>query len=157
MRREAAAEAPLDERGGASTGRRKSRPYSVRGIPPYLPPLASRAKGLGLPASCTTRFVGMDVHKETIVVAVTATGEVGKATAYGTFPNTAAGLEKLVKRLRQAGSGAIKFCYEAGPCGYGVHRTLTRMGEACMVVAPSMIPLGGCEFSGWLNSLYYMR
>src|SRR3954471_14679328 len=87
-----------------------------------------------------TRFVGMDVHKDTIVVAVTATGEVGQATAYGTFPNTAAGLEKLVKRLRQAGSGAIKFCYEAGPCGYGVHRALTGMGEACMVVAPSMIP-----------------
>jgi transposase len=88
----------------------------------------------------STRFVGMDVHKETIVVAVTATGEVGKATAYGTFPNTAAALEKLVKRLRQAGDGPIKFCYEAGPCGYGVHRTLTRMGEDCMVVAPSMIP-----------------
>jgi transposase len=87
-----------------------------------------------------TRFVGMDVHKETIVVAVTASGEVGKATAYGTFPNTTAALEKLVKRLRQAGSGPIKFCYEAGPCGYGVHRTLTRMGEDCMVVAPSMIP-----------------
>src|SRR5947209_9762434 len=87
-----------------------------------------------------TRFVGMDVHKDTIVVAITATGEVGKATAYGTFPNTTAGLEKLVKRLRQAGDGPIKFCYEAGPCGYGVHRTLTRMGEDCMVVAPSMIP-----------------
>jgi transposase len=87
-----------------------------------------------------TRFVGMDVHKETIVVAVTATGEVGKATAYGTFPNTGAALEKLVKRLRQAGSGPLKFCYEAGPCGYGVHRALTRMGEDCMVVAPSMIP-----------------
>src|SRR3954465_14932548 len=87
-----------------------------------------------------TRFVGMDVHKETIVVAVTATSEVGKATAYGTFPNTAVGLEKLVKRLRQAGSGPIKFCYEAGPCGYGVHRTLTKIVEDCMVVAPSMIP-----------------
>src|ERR1700750_1186428 len=88
----------------------------------------------------STRFVGMDVQKETIVVAVTATGEVGKATAYGTFPNTVPALEKLVKRLRQAGGGAIKFCYEAGPCGYGVHRTLTKMGEDCMVVAPSMIP-----------------
>jgi transposase len=88
----------------------------------------------------STRFVGLDVHKDTIVVAVTATGEVGKATAYGTFPNTAAGLEKLVTRLRQAGGGPIKFCYEAGPCGYSVHRTLTKMGEDCMVVAPSMIP-----------------
>src|SRR6202051_2916894 len=88
----------------------------------------------------STRFVGMDVHKDTIVAAVTATGEVGKATAYSTFPITAAALETLVKRLRQAGSGPIKFCYEAGPCGYGVHRTLTKMGEDCMVVAPSMIP-----------------
>ncbi len=87
-----------------------------------------------------TRFVGMDVHKDTIVVAVTAAGDSGKATPYGTFANTTAALEKLVKRLRQAGSGSLEFCYEAGPCGYGVHRTLTRLGEECMVVAPSMIP-----------------
>jgi transposase len=87
-----------------------------------------------------TRFIGMDVHKDTIVVAVTAAGDSGKATPYGTFPNTAAALEKLVRRLRQAGSGPLKFCYEAGPCGYSVHRTLTRLGEDCMVVAPSMIP-----------------
>jgi transposase len=87
-----------------------------------------------------TRFIGMDVHKETIAVAVTATGDVGKATPYGTFPNTAGALEKLVKRLRQAGSGPLKFCYEAGPCGYGVHRTLTRLSAECLVVAPSMIP-----------------
>ena len=87
-----------------------------------------------------TRFIGMDVHKDTIVVAVTATGEVGKATAYGTFPNTAAALEKLVRRLRQAGDGPLKFCYEAGPCGYGIHRALTKMNEDCMVAAPSMIP-----------------
>ena len=64
-----------------------------------------------------TRFIGMDVHKETIVVAVTATGDVGKAALYGTFANTTAALEKLVKRLRRTGSGPLKFCYEAGPCG----------------------------------------
>jgi len=87
-----------------------------------------------------TRFIGMDVHKDTIVVAVTAAGDSGKATPYGKFPNSAAALEKLVKRLRQAGSGSLKFCYEAGPCGYGIHRTLTKLGEDCMVIAPSMIP-----------------
>jgi transposase len=87
-----------------------------------------------------TRFIGMDVHKETIVVAVTAVGDVGKATPYGTFPNTAAAVEKLVRHLRQASSGPLMFCYEAGPCGYGIHRTLTKLGEDCMVVAPSMIP-----------------
>jgi transposase len=87
-----------------------------------------------------TRFIGMDVHKDTIVVAVTAAGDVGKATPYGTFPNTIGAVEKLVRRLRQASSGPLKFCYEAGPCGYGIHRTLTKLGEDCMVVAPSMIP-----------------
>ena len=62
-----------------------------------------------------TRFIGMDVHKDTIVVAVTAIGDAGKATPYGTFPNSAAALEKLVKRLRQADSGPLKFCYEGAP------------------------------------------
>ena len=87
-----------------------------------------------------TRFIGMDVHKETIAVAVTAAGDSGKATGYGIIANTPEALEKLVKRLRQAGGGPLMFCYEAGPCGYGVHRRLTGMGEDCMVVAPSMIP-----------------
>ena len=48
-----------------------------------------------------TRFIGMDVHKDTIVVAITAAGDGGKATPYGTFPNTAAAVEKLVKRLQR--------------------------------------------------------
>jgi transposase len=87
-----------------------------------------------------TRFIGMDVHKDTIVVAVTAAGDVGKATPYGTFPNTATAVEKVVRRLRQASSGPLRFCYEAGPCGYGIHRTLIKLGVDCMVVAPSMIP-----------------
>jgi hypothetical protein len=46
------------------------------------------------------------------------------------------------ERLRQAGGGPLKFCYEAGPCGYGVHRTLISLGD-CMVVAPSMMPRPG--------------
>jgi transposase len=87
-----------------------------------------------------TRFIGMDVHEDTIVVAVIATGDVGKATPYGTFPNTAATLEKLVKRLRQAGSGPLKFRYEAGPCAFWCSPCLTGLGEDCMAVAPSMIP-----------------
>jgi hypothetical protein len=58
-----------------------------------------------------TRFIGMDVHKDTIVVAITAGGDIGAATPYGTCPNTNTALAKLVKRLRQAGSGPAKFCY----------------------------------------------
>lgn len=87
-----------------------------------------------------TRFIGLDVHKETITVAVTAAGETGKATVYGRIPNATAAIETLVKKLYDGGSGELKFCYEAGPCGYGVHRTLTRLGEDCLVAAPSMMP-----------------
>jgi transposase len=63
-----------------------------------------------------TRFIGMDVHKDTIVVvAVTAAGDVGKATPYGTFPNTAAAVEKVVRRLRQASSGTIEVLLRSRP------------------------------------------
>jgi transposase len=88
----------------------------------------------------STRFIGMDVHKNTIVIAVTAAGESGKATVFGSVPNTLTSLAKLVARLHQAGSGPLQFCYETDPCGYGAHRTLSGLGEACMVVAPSLIP-----------------
>ena len=85
-----------------------------------------------------TRFVGLDVHKDTIVAAVVEAAG-GKAAAVGTIPNTVPALEKLVARLR-IGGGPLTFCYEAGPCGYGVHRTLTGLGLPCDVVAPSLIP-----------------
>ena len=87
-----------------------------------------------------TRFIGMDVHKDAIVVAVTTSGEIGNATPYGRVPNTAVALEKLVKRLRHAGSGPLKFCYEAGPCGYTICRQLLELKQDCQVVAPSLIP-----------------
>jgi hypothetical protein len=51
-----------------------------------------------------TRFIGMDVHKDTIVVAVTTTGDIGTATSYGTFPNTTATLEHDIERAEQHGS-----------------------------------------------------
>ena len=88
----------------------------------------------------STRFIGLDVHKATIGAAMVPADDRGKAMPLGVIPNTTAALEKLVKRLRASTTGALKFCYEAGPCGYGVHRTLVRLGEDCMVVAPSLIP-----------------
>ncbi len=91
-----------------------------------------------------TRFIGLDVHKDTIVIAITTAGEAGRATVHGTIPNTSAALVTRLRRVSPAStgttSGPLRFCYEAGPCGYGVHRTLTASGEDCVVVAPSMIP-----------------
>jgi hypothetical protein len=60
----------------------------------------------------------MDVHKDTIVVAVTAAGDGGKATPYGTFPNTVPALEKLVKSRSQLPglSREVPCCADEG-CG----------------------------------------
>ena len=47
----------------------------------------------------------------------------------------------LLKQLRRLGPlGELRVCYEAGPCGYAIHRLLTTHGIACVVVAPSLIP-----------------
>jgi hypothetical protein len=88
-----------------------------------------------------TRFVGMDVHKETIVVAVTAAGDVGKTTLYGTHPNTPVSLEKLVKRLCAAGSGPLKFCYEA--CPWAVMSVFKGSGQK---IPPGfVVPVAACD------------
>lgn len=84
-----------------------------------------------------TTFVGLDVHKSSITVAVAKEGREA-AESLGTIVNSPEAIAKLVRRL-----GPVKkmlFCYEAGPCGYGIYRQLTSMGTDCMVVAPSLVP-----------------
>lgn len=84
------------------------------------------------------KFVGMDVHKATIAVSV-AESAGGEVRYLGEIVNTAEALAKLVRQLRK-GDVNLSFCYEAGPCGYVIHRQLTEMGWDCHVVAPSLIP-----------------
>ena len=84
-------------------------------------------------------YVGLDVHKEGIVVAVAEEGIRGEVREYGRIANTAAALDRLVRKLGRDGA-RLHFCYEAGPCGYGIQRQLSARGHDCVVVAPSLIP-----------------
>ena len=84
------------------------------------------------------KYVGLDVHKETIAVSV-AEADGGEVRYLGEIPNTPDAVVKLVRRLRKEGA-KLSFCYEAGPCGYGLHRQLRDLGQDCQVVAPSLIP-----------------
>ena len=84
-------------------------------------------------------YVGLDVHKADIVVAVAEGGLRGEVREYGRIVNTPAALERLARKLGHDGV-KLRFCYEAGPCGYGIQRQLSALGHECVVVAPSLIP-----------------
>ena len=84
-------------------------------------------------------YVGLDVHKESIVVAVASGGLRGEVREFGRIANTATALDRLLRKLGGAGA-KLRFCYEAGPCGYGIQRQLSALGHDCVVVAPSLIP-----------------
>ena len=84
-------------------------------------------------------YVGLDVHKDTISVAFAEAGKRSEVREHGKTANTPAALRTLIAKLARGGS-ALRICYEAGPCGYGIQRQLSDAGHDCVVVAPSLIP-----------------
>lgn len=85
----------------------------------------------------TTVFVGLDVHKESIVVAyVVGLGEIQSLGNVGVRDSD---VDRLCTRM-QSKAPEVVFVYEAGPCGYGLQRYLARKGFECRVCAPSLIP-----------------
>ena len=83
-------------------------------------------------------YVGLDVHKDTIAVAVALPGRE-EPESRGEIRNERKSLLRLIRRLSPHGE-VLSFCYEAGPCGYGVYREIIDTGHHCEVVAPSLIP-----------------
>ena len=80
------------------------------------------------------RFIGLDVHAETIAVAVAEPG--GEVRSLGVIPNRVESIRKLVKKLGPVKQ--LRGCYEAGPTGYVVYWQLTALGVTCEVVAPTL-------------------
>jgi transposase len=83
------------------------------------------------------RYVGLDVHADTIAVAI-CEGR-GEGRSLGTIPNRPESIRKLVKRLEPVST--LRVCYEAGPTGYALYWQLTGLGVQCAVVAPTLVPV----------------
>jgi transposase len=84
-------------------------------------------------------FIGLDTHKETITAALAVEGRDGEVRGLGRIANRPVAVERFVRALAKR-HGRLRFCYEAGPCGYGLYRQLRRLGHECIVAAPSLIP-----------------
>jgi transposase len=84
--------------------------------------------------------VGLDTHKASIAVAVAEPGRSGEVRFQGEIANQPEAVRRLIERLGER-YGKLSVCYEAGPCGYGLHRQITALGHDCAVVAPSLVPV----------------
>ncbi len=84
-------------------------------------------------------YVGMDVHKNSIQIAIAEGSRTGEVRDYGCIDGDLSALDKAVRKLVSKGKN-LHFVYEAGPCGYDVYRHLISQGLDCQVVAPSKIP-----------------
>ena len=85
----------------------------------------------------STAYVGLDVHKDSIAVALAVAQ--GEAVGVGQFPNEPSAVRRMVERLARR-HGRLELAYESGPCGSDLHRQLVSLGHSCVVVAPSLIP-----------------
>ena len=90
---------------------------------------------------CKVRFVGLDVHKDSIMIAVAE--QIGEPKVFKQIPNDAG---RVLKELRKLGKDSeLKVCYEAGPLGFGLQRSLQAKEIDCIIVAPSLIPVRSGE------------
>jgi transposase len=87
------------------------------------------------------RFLGLDVHAETIAVAIAERD--GAVRRLGTIANRAESIRKLVKKLGPVEQ--LKACYEAGPTGYVLYWQLAELGVKCEVIAPTLVPMKAGE------------
>ena len=88
-------------------------------------------------------YVGMDVHKDSITLAILPDGADGDTARVERIPNELSRLRRLLARL--ARTGRIRACYEASGAGYVLQRTLTAWGYDCEVIAPGLIPTRPAE------------
>ncbi len=86
--------------------------------------------------SIAPTFVGLDVHKDSISVALLRPGH--DILDEERIPNTPEEVRRLVSRW--ADPASVRVCYEAGPCGYELQRQLRSLGVDCAVIAPALTP-----------------
>jgi transposase len=104
-------------------------------VPKPIPELHAKRRAVIM--QYVTKYIGLDVSKEKIAVAI---ADAGRETPryHGTIAHTPEAIRKLIKQLGDPTT--LAFCYEAGPTGYELYRWIIAMKANCEVIAPSLIP-----------------
>lgn len=98
------------------------------------------AKRLNAVGSGHAAYIGLDVHKVSISVAIAEEGRQAPEFL-GEIPNEPGAIDRLIRQMSDRFAGQpLLFCYEAGPCGYGLYHQVQASGHDGEVVAPSLIP-----------------
>lgn len=82
--------------------------------------------------------LAMDVHKNTISTGVLEPGAPSSSVLVDKISTDEESIQRLIRRFDDP--GRVWACYEAGPTGYELARTLRAVGMRCEVIAPSLIP-----------------
>lgn len=120
---------PVVKKSSMSVGRDAPRNASPTELP----------ESLRAVAETRTTFVGIDAHKERLVVCVLPPASQPVELSCANREKEIRALARKLKTL--ANDGEVRACYEAGPTGYGIKRTLESEGITCEVVAPALIPM----------------
>jgi transposase len=80
----------------------------------------------------------MDTHKKQHRVAMVYPND--EQIIEFSVNNTPAEIKKMVSRIKRNAPGEVKFCYEAGVCGFTLQRRIEALGYKCSVIAPSLTP-----------------
>jgi transposase len=83
-------------------------------------------------------YIGIDAHKKDLFVAMLIGHE--KTPVTWQLANERNTVRRLVRKLERDAPGAVRACYEAGPCGYALQRQMTTARVNCQVIAPALVP-----------------
>jgi transposase len=84
-------------------------------------------------------YVAMDTHKKQHTVALHYPDQEQVVSL--TVRNTSCEISKLVRKIVKKAPGEVRFCYEAGVCGFTLRRRIEALGCQCAVIAPSLTPV----------------